>query len=49
MPRVFKDIADIAEFTSKRLRLPELNVLVPDAQLYEILAVQPGGVIGIER
>lgn len=46
MPRVFKDIADIAEFKSRRLRLPELNVLVPDAQLYEILAIQPGGVIG---
>ncbi len=45
MPRVFKDIADVAEFRSKRLRLPELNVLVPDAQLYEILAIQPGGVI----
>jgi len=47
MPRVFKDIADIAEFKSKRLRLPELSVLVPDAQLYEILAIQPGGVIGL--
>ncbi len=46
MPRVFKDIADVAGFKSKRLRLPELNVLVPDAQLYEILAIQPGGVIG---
>jgi hypothetical protein len=47
MPRVFKDIADVAEFRSKRLRLPELNVLVPDAQLYEIFAIQPGGVIGL--
>ena len=47
MPRVFKDISDVAEFRSKRLRLPELNVLVPDAQLYEILAIQPCGAIGL--
>jgi predicted amidohydrolase len=45
MPRTFKDIADVAEFRSQRLRLPELNLLSPDAQLYEILAIQPGGVI----
>jgi hypothetical protein len=46
MPPSFKNIADLIEFKSKKLRLPELNVLVPDAQLYEILAIQTGGTIG---
>lgn len=47
MPRTFQDIGQISEFRTKKLKLPELNVLVPDAQLYEILAIQPGGVIGL--
>src|SRR5882724_13528582 len=48
MPRTFQDIAQLSEFRTKELKLPELNVLVPDAQVYEILAIQPGGVIGLE-
>lgn len=47
MPRTFKDFVQLDEFRNEELRLPELNVLVPDAQLYEILAIQPGGVIGL--
>jgi hypothetical protein len=47
MPRTFQDIGQLSEFRTKKLKLPELNVLVPDAQLYEILAIQPGGVIGL--
>jgi hypothetical protein len=44
MPPTFQDIAQL--FLNRELELPELNVLVPDSQLYEILAIQPGGVIG---
>src|ERR1051326_2527388 len=44
MPPTFQDIAQL--FQTKKLKLPELNVLVPDAKLYEILAIQPAGVIG---
>lgn len=43
MPIEFKDILDV--FREKDLLLPTLNVLVPDAHLYETLAIQPGGEI----
>jgi hypothetical protein len=43
MPPTFQDIGQL--FRANKLKLPELNVLVPDAQLYEILAIQPGGEI----
>jgi hypothetical protein len=37
---------DIAEpFAEKGLKLPNLNVLTPDARAYEVLAIQPVGVI----
>lgn len=43
MPRQFKDIAEVLPGD---LKLPELNLLIPDAKLYEVLAIQPGG--GVE-
>jgi hypothetical protein len=39
----FKDIAE--PFAHKGLSLPTLNVLVPDARPYEVLVIQPSGLI----
>jgi hypothetical protein len=44
MEAKFVDIK--AVFEENNLRLPKLNVLVPDSKLYEVLAIQPAG--GIE-
>jgi hypothetical protein len=39
----FKDIAE--PFSAKGLKLPKLNALTADARSYEVLAIQPSGVI----
>jgi hypothetical protein len=41
----FKNIQEA--FAEHKLRLPTLNVLVPDAHFYETLAIQPGGAIAV--
>jgi hypothetical protein len=41
----FNDIQQI--LAARNLRIPTLNVLRPDSQLYEILAIQPTGVVTI--
>jgi hypothetical protein len=43
MDAEFKTIREI--FAEQNLQPPSLNVLVPDAQFYETLAIQPGGEI----
>jgi len=43
VPIQFTDIA--GPFAEKGLKLPNLNVLTPDARAYEVLAIQPAGVI----
>lgn len=45
MSAEFRNIQDV--FAENNLRLPTLNVLVPDAHLYETLAIQPGGQIAV--
>jgi hypothetical protein len=39
----FKDIKDV--FESHHLHLPILRALIPDAEFYEVLAIQPEGII----
>src|ERR1035437_5406720 len=41
----FKDIQVV--FAQNNLQLPELNVLVPDTNVYSILAIQPAGVVTV--
>ena len=41
----FRDVQQI--LAGRNLRIPTLNVLRPDSQLYEILAIQPTGVVTI--
>lgn len=36
-------------FISNNLRLPELNILVPDTNLYEVLAIQPTGAVDVRN
>lgn len=45
MPSQFQDIKEV--FDANHLRLPELNILVPDTNLYEIIAIQPTGAIAV--
>ena len=46
MPLDFKNIEP--EFTSRGLKVPKLVVLEPDAQIYDILAIQPTGKIAMQ-
>ena len=39
----FKNIKDV--FESHHLQLPILRALIPDAEFYEVLAIQPEGII----
>jgi len=41
----FRDVQQI--LADRNLRIPTLNVLRPDSQLYEILAIQPTGAVAI--
>jgi len=45
MATEFKDVKEV--FAEHSLRLPSLNVLVPDALFYETLAIQPAGEIDV--
>lgn len=47
MPVEFKEIGP--QFTDRGLKVPKLNVLVPDNQLYDVLAIQPVGRIAARR